>query len=213
MKIVKKTICYLMFFTYWGFTFLFIFPNNPIKAKLKKSMFDFNLFFRQTWSFFAPPPKSNSRLYYSFFDKNKDEIKSFEIMEPLLYEKRKKAPFNTEEEILDYMLSGVINNIYGMIQTQRGKLQLEYRNLNNFELEQIAKDSIVNNLEKIKPFKTLIKYSSIVAKNNLTSEQYKNIKYLKIIISEAQIPKFIDRYANNTSIKETLALKTGLIKF
>jgi len=196
------------FIIYWFLTIASNFPNNPINIKYKKTFIDFNIIFNQKWSFFAPPNKSNTRLYYTFLDENKDVIKTFEVLKPIVEIKQEKAPFNTKIEIVDYIINGAINNLYGIIGAKSEKLKLTYPDSSSITLEKMAKDSIYKQAKNIQSFITLSNYAKIVAFKNLNTEQIKNTKYLNLKITEVQIPKFSNR--NDSTKQEALMVNIEL---
>ena len=61
-------------------------------------LYDFNLVFNQKWNFFAPPPKSNSKIYFIYYDKN-STIYSFEVLSTILKEKQRKSPFDIRPSV------------------------------------------------------------------------------------------------------------------
>src|SRR5690554_4478878 len=96
---------------YWGANILISSPYNLMRFETQ-TLLDKLPYLEQYWSFFAPPPQYNTRLYYDYFDENKDIIKRIEILEELYQNKSKKAPFNFNEQALDYCLQSSIHQIY-----------------------------------------------------------------------------------------------------
>lgn len=207
MKKIYKYLIFSCFGMYWLATFFIVLPNNPIKASYKRQVMDFGLLFDQRWSFFAPPPKTNTRLYYTFSDEKDSISKTFEVMKPLLDDKRKKAPFNSRVEIVDYILNGSIIHIYDLVIDQREKLQLQYKDSTKMVIELMARDSVIKRMKDIHAFKTLIEYSKIVSRKNLAKEEVNKLGYLKIALTEINIPKFIDRNKESPN-REGLVIET-----
>jgi hypothetical protein len=105
-------LCSLIFLSYWVVTILFVSPDNYVKISLIKGEEFFDDLFYQNWAFFAPPPTSDNRLYYRFeMLTDSCKVYTFEVLEPIIKMKRHAAPFNSSAEILEYVLSGVVQNI------------------------------------------------------------------------------------------------------
>lgn len=66
MKKISLYLAVFVFTFYWFITLTFVSPKNYITIKLYEEEQFFNTFFFQKWSFFAPPPKHNDRLYFEF---------------------------------------------------------------------------------------------------------------------------------------------------
>ena len=158
----------------------------------------FQIFFYQRWGFFAPPPKSNDRLYYVFINKyDNSKILTFEVIESLLKDKHLNAPFNAKEDLIDYLLS---NSIYA--------LNDEVLNRREFLLDQklddnkkrVAINLIKEEIKRTNSFKTLMKYSDyIMQKNNHDKDSYE----VSFYITQKRINSFFDRNKGNLS-KEDL---------
>lgn len=87
-------------------------PSNYVKIKNKSFYAEFDKFFYQRWDFFAPPPKTNYRLYFQYKSASSSEVEyKIEVMKDLLKQKSAKAPFNSYEEMMDYQLYGCVNII------------------------------------------------------------------------------------------------------
>jgi len=188
---------FLGFFLFYGFlTLIYISPTNQFNISLTKQMNLFDEILYQKWNFFAPPPKNNNRLYFIY---NNNEI-VLEVLKPIVENKIKNIPFNTDEEIIDYTISNSIFYINDVIIKVRElyKYECTFKNktFNNYELTKRTNEKI----KKTGAYKTLINYSKLVAKNN--NIKLKNKKTI-IIISNIEIPKFIDRN-KKTNNKETI---------
>lgn len=187
-----------LFLFYGVTTLIFSTPDNYINISLIKYSENFNTFLYQRWGFFAPPPQSNDRLYYIFEKKNnKSEIIIYEVIEPLLKEKQKNAPFNSKEDLTDYLISNSIYLITDGIRAVRKSYEFNSKQkkikVNEYDLTKKVNTVI----ESTKPFKTLLNYSKVIAKNNKLDYKDYNV-YLKI--TQKKIPKFIDR--NKKEIKQ-----------
>lgn len=214
---MKKILPYFIvgiFSIYWLCTIIYVSPNNYIKISLLKQEQAFDVFFFQKWGFFAPPPDYNDRLYYTFHSKkDSTKIYTFEVMETLQEKKSSRAPFNSSEDILDYILSNTLNGVSSGLVSINQNINYE---------KKITPDSLknkVNILEREKSyvqssnnFSTLKKYAELVAKrNNLNLKDY----YLTIEIIQLNMPKFADRNDLGSSEKsiESLIFKSDKINF
>jgi hypothetical protein len=187
-KIFEKII-FAVFLIYWGFNILLISPTNLLNYKIKNSEIN-KKFLNQNWSFFAPPPKYNSRIYYTFYDKNMQMMKTFEILEEISKKKRLQAPFNWNEQALDYCLQSSVIEIYIILNYQE---PTDYKN--RYE---IVKNSA--------GFNTLYNYSKKINQKL----DYK-FSYVEISITEVQIPK-IGKFSESRNWKELRLLKSEVIK-
>lgn len=199
-----------LFLFYFITTLIFSTPDNYINISLIEHTENFNSLFYQKWAFFAPPPQSNDRLYYIFEKKtNKSEIIIFEVVEPLLKEKINKAPFNSNEDLTDYLISNSLYLITDCIRMTRESFEYEAKSKNKKIDEVELTKKVIEFIEKTKSYNTLLNYSKKVAlNNNLKHEDY----FVYIKISQKKIPKFIDRYNTNAKIEEQLIFDNSKIK-
>lgn len=192
IRYVFSTLISGLFLFYGVTTLIFSTPDNFVNISLIEYAENFNTFLYQRWGFFAPPPQSNDRLYYVFQKKeNNKEIIVFEVIEPLLKQKIKNAPFNSKEDLTDYLIS---NSLYLITDGIRGvRESFEYdAKLKKRKIDEVELTKKVNKvIEATKPFMTLLNYSKKVAVNNKLNYEDYNV-YLKI--TQKKIPKFIDRY-------------------
>jgi len=172
--------------------------------------------FEQQWAFFAPPPTGNNRLYYNFFDKEDKLIRTFEVLQPLLKEKQQKQPFNVREEAVDYIVNGSIMNSMDYIFDQRDIYTNLYPDSTLLWRDAESRKAITAMHDKLPPLITLKNYCKIVAKKNLSQEDYDRIDNYIITISEIKIPKFVNReqlLQDQTTTKEGIVLETSRLKF
>lgn len=209
MKVILK----LLFICYWALTLLYVCPDNFVKAKTHNITRDFSVFCEQNWGFFAPPPKSNNRLYYTFYDNQQNLITTYEVIEPLLKEKQRKKPWNTREEAIDYIVNGSIINVSDFIIAQRNIYKQLYPDSTAAVIEQKAKTAISKKYNQIPAFTTLVKYGKIVANKNFATTEYDRIKSFKIHITDIQLPKFKDRaiLMNNANLAEGVLIESPMI--
>lgn len=186
------TVLALGFFAfYWAVTFLFTMPDNYINLSLYKQNQMFQLALYQKWSFFAPPPNFNERLYYEFKKKGDSSVQVFEAIEPICKAKQRKTPFNSREDLLDYVLSGSMNNI----SDQMFELQQDFKYENGLKgIEKIDSSQhadIRKIVQKSYGFNTLKNYAMHVARaNRLDPQQYD----VRIMLTRIPIPKFAERF-------------------
>lgn len=177
---------------------------------MAKPLYDFNLVFNQKWNFFAPPPKSNSKLYFIYYDK-KSPIYSFEVLSTILKEKQRKSPFNSKEEAVDYIISGSLSQLTSSIIVLREDLLYKNQNKTIEQLDKDAKELLLKKTTEIDEFNTLVKFSKVVAKKKIPISISNRIKNIKIVITETDIPKFHDRYTKKG--QEKILLETNLINY
>ena len=210
----KNSFCYLalfVFVVYWSSTLLYNTPNNYIRIQFNNYIEVFNLLFQQKWNFFAPPPRSNERIYYRFIDK-KDPNKtiSFEAFKLITDKKREKAPFNTKEEIVDYVLGGCIGNIRDILAQEVKKSKALNPNKDEkFHIKQ-AFEVLNKGLFIFNELLTLQNYAKIIAhKNKIDPAQYDFV----IMITLVDIPKFKNRHKQHQKREEYLLYKSPKIPF
>lgn len=192
----------LIFITYWSVTIFFQLPDNPIKVNFLRENRIFELFLYQKWSFFAPPPTYDERLYYVFKKDNK-EI-SFEVIALLNKAKSDNAPFNGHENNLDYIISNQthaigthLNNFY------------DSKNKKNTENIEIIWNDFYNTSKGDHNIKTLLNYAKVVDKsNNLDYSEYE----ICLILTKIDIPKFKDRNDTTFKSQEKTIFKTPFVK-
>ena len=109
---------------YWGATLLYVLPDNPIRDRSAGFVDGFEVLFFQRWNFFAPPPTANTRLYYRF--PYEDSTRTFEVLRDITAAKRAAAPFNTEEETVDYILHGSVADVKAAVRAAMGESRRLY---------------------------------------------------------------------------------------
>jgi hypothetical protein len=197
----------IIFAAYWFSTLLYVSPNNYIRIQFDDYLLHFEKYFYQNWAFFAPPPKANERLYYLFYNK-KDSIPThiYEALQPIFQEKKRKAPFNVEEEALDYILSSAI--IYTVDYLREYTRYLKFAQPDSsekfhlMEAHKIAKER----LPEISTFKTLMNYAGLIAhKKNINLKSHE----ISLQIHTIDIPPFADR---NKVPQDTLRMEKLLFQ-
>jgi hypothetical protein len=198
-KLFIKIIIIVAFAFYWICTFIYVMPSNYIRIKANTIVILLDIFFPQRWTFFAPPPSYNYRLYYVF---EKDgQTKIIEVIKPLIEAKKQNAPFNTNEEIVDYVINGSITAIQNQMAMYKNAAEKDTIRNDSLVIEKVNKE-----LPNLSEYKTLYNYSKIVAERN-------NIKPYKCIVyfyaSYVKIPKFSERNnSDNAILTESLVFKS-----
>ncbi len=181
-------------------------------VKFSKQNDLFQSFFFQRWGFFAPPPTYNDRLYYVFYKKQETgngKIIPREVCKNLFAEKSKKAPFNNEEDILDYIISNSLITITEEI--SRFKNIKGYANL--YQEDNISRhisDSALNKfftdyITKTGAYKSLLNYSGLMAKSDPSLAAADSVE---IWILRKDIPQFAFRDSVFTKYNETIVYKS-----
>jgi len=163
-------------------------PKNPISINGYKINNVFQTLFFQNWSFFAPPPKYNQHIYIVV--KQKKSIKDiYEIVTPIVSNKSKLAPINNKFQILDYIIASSVINIDANIRMYKDLVAHNYPKVE----DSINTLYVINQIEKTNDFKSLVKYASIIIKNQKFN--LNNIEF-QIQMEREYLPQFADRYSN-----------------
>jgi hypothetical protein len=198
MKKVVNIFLISLFIIYWLFTFIYVMPPNYLRVKSGVAVLIFDIFLPQKWTFFAPPPKYNFRLYYIFGRNEKTTV--IEVLKPIAELKRSKAPFNTNEEIVDY----VLNNSVIAIQNHTSKYKSDIEQAST-KGDSIKLAQIIHEVEELPEFKTLLNYAKVVAQKNGIDEKNLPVSFYACSI---EIPKFSERHKENVEKKELLIVKS-----
>ncbi|MEX0274164.1 MAG: hypothetical protein AB3N16_07300 [Flavobacteriaceae bacterium] len=193
-----------VFSFYWLATIFFTLPENYLQIKSFGQKEIFHSLFYQQWSFFAPPPQTNDRLYYQFLNEANDTL-LVEVLVPLQTLRQRKFLANNEETIIDNVLSNSITSISDAILDRFNVYQFNsckdkspdkcYEDfLKDFEEEMYSSGSL----------KTLRNYGVIT---NSKMRDRKHNKF-KIIYTRVPIPKFADRENENVELEEEFVFET-----
>lgn len=181
---------FLLFCCYWLITIFFVAPSNPLNISADNGREIFNTHFFQRWSFFAPPPTYNQRVYIVFKDKTTKSKDVFEVIAPIVAAKHDKAPFNEYYQKIDYILASSLINIEGNVKLLHDVFgSKSMQSLFNGK-DTSAKERIVYDIEKTSDFKTLMKYARKIAEENGINKEDVSCQ---IIITKVYIPQFVDR--------------------
>jgi hypothetical protein len=77
------------------------------------------------WRFFSPIPHSGNRVYFFVRDQNTKVGDSIELIELLLTAKRKDAPFNQSDNIIEHLLFHAVGAIEENVATYNAKIREE----------------------------------------------------------------------------------------
>jgi hypothetical protein len=204
---IKITLIYLIFSIYWITTIFFTFPENYLQIKALRYEKVFSIFLYQRWSFFAPPPQTNDRLYFEYITTKKDTV-LLEVLKPLAEKRKKEFLFNSDRSVIDYVLA---NNIYTLSDYLR-------ENYNAYKFENCSpeiKDEDCNvrflkyyypQFHNFSELKSLINYGVLIKSESKTKSE---IEKLKIIATTVEIPKFNERFnKTHNNYKENMVFET-----
>ncbi len=189
---LKIISIYLFFCLYWFSTIFFTFPENFLQIKAIKYEKMFSVFLYQRWSFFAPPPKTNERLYFEYVTIKKDTV-LLEVLKPLSKKRKEEFLLNSDRSVIDYVLA---NNIYTLSDYLR-------ENYNNYKFEKCNKsipDTLCNTmfLKEFYPkfheypeLKSLLNYGLLIKNKNKSTIDSEKIK---LISTNVEVKKFNDRF-------------------
>jgi hypothetical protein len=195
-----------LFTIYWATTIFFVMPDNYLKIKMLRAEKLFSTFFYQRWSFFAPPPTSNDRLYYEFVDKDTKKVTIVEVLKDIQVTRQKQFLFNDDISVLDYILSNTVNNIVDLNRDSFNIYKSKYCKNDKDEScyeEFLAKEGDI--MYKGNEINTLRNYGLII----LSKKGFNNIDRFRIVATQVQIPKFNDRFAKVDESKlESVIIKS-----
>ncbi len=183
-------------------------PDNYINISYLKQSQTYSKYFYQRWSFFAPPPKFNDRLYYIFHSKRDSSMLIYEVLEITNLKKQANAPFNWNEDLLDYVLANSVNGISDEIVDMNSYFTNETNEGKNIK-DSVKSDLIAKQIQQSYGFNTIKNYAKFVAKkNNIDINDYN----LQLRITRKYIPKFSERNNPTDSTKEEMFFQSNIIK-
>lgn len=202
---IKILLVFFGFLSYWSATIFFTMPENYLQIKALPYGKVFHTIFYQQWSFFAPPPQHNERLYYEFVNTEKQDTLLLEVLEPMQKKMREKFLSNDEESFIDYILSGSITNVTDAMSEQ-------FRSYKFSECKEATEDECYDafiekfdaHLYDLNALNTLKNYGLILNRSR-TNKQYNKFK---IIGSQIMIKKFADREKEDVLLDEEFTLET-----
>jgi len=186
-------------------------PDNYFTITYEKQKYLFHCVFFQKWSFFAPPPESDNRIYFVIRDKSsKNAIAAFEILKKLEDLKHKKAPFNQEETVIDYLISSSAINL---TDAQREEIlfskYLYPDSSDSFHREVFSKSVSTGAICK-EQMQTLKNYAKIVCNKNKINPT--KVEF-KVLLTNVDIPEFKDRNKTVKKRKELLLFESTYMQF
>jgi len=156
----------------------------------------FDDLFYQNWAFFAPPPTADNKLYYRFeLLSDTSMVRTFEALGPIIEMKREAAPFNANQEILEYILSGTVHNITDGLYSVNRSIDFGSQftsDSSNSDEDLVAKKFNLGKeyVQESNNFITLKNYALLVAnRQGLKISEYA----VNIYITEVSIPRFSNR--------------------
>ena len=193
-----KISTFLIFLSYWGITVFFNFPDTSIVIGENYSKYKiFDKYLYQKWQFFAPPPQSNSRLYFTYIFKNKkNQIEKYEIelFEKYVQKLKKEYLINDLNANIEYLVfnnSNVITDVFS-------KLYGMYKLKNNCDGDTCFQEFYIKTLailEHSNTFDFLLNHSERLSnKLNLPPNTF-----IKITLKEIDIPKYSERHKKNNN--------------
>lgn len=204
-------------FIYLFFTVIYTLPSNYLKIRLSKVMNIYDIYFFQKWDFFSPPSVQDDLLFYSFYNEENQVVYTVEVLSSIFKKKQLHHPFNTKEEIIDYIIFGSMNSVSGIVQ--------EYIKLAKFQYPDSTESyqlSVVNQLIKDIPwelhpsFQTLLNFGKLIVEEK-AFDLKGQIENVKISFGKREIPRFSDVIQGNTekinSIEPKVSFSSPLIKF
>lgn len=187
---------------YFMITFSATMPTTYLKIDQQDFYSKFDKVLYQRWNFFAPPPKSNYRLYFEYRSKQDSSVQvKLEVLEGLLKAKKEKAPFNSFEEIMDYQLYGCINIITTLISDITKRQRYLYPDSSDQYIIDQSIETYNVEYSRGPEFKSLTKYAKLCAVNE---GFYSNMidPQLKITITVQDLPSFSETHSSQAKKEE-----------
>jgi hypothetical protein len=189
-------------------TLLYVLPSNPLRIQFDAQLTAFEQWGYQKWTFFAPPPKSNDRLYIAFSPKS-GEGETIEVLEGIYARKRQDNPHNTKAQVVDYVMSGFAGNTADMIREV-----FRYRKVHSLfdgdpaYLQDLSLKALDPESEYGLSMRVLLRYAAMLA-----AEQGIEPDGLRCQIAFATVPlrPFTQRYNSEFPIEEELFYKTTVL--
>ena len=109
---------------YWFITFGLVFFSKPVSSAIPQQTFLYRTFCRQNWRLFAITKVYNRQMNFIIRDKqDPSKADTTDLVQYLLTEKRKYAPFNNYEDALDRILYLEMNGVEIQMNEQKKKLK------------------------------------------------------------------------------------------
>lgn len=189
-------------------TLLYVSPSNPLRIQFDAELTAFEKWAYQKWSFFAPPPRHNDRLYFAFSPKSGDGI-TFEILEGISARKQQDNPGNLKAQVVDYAVAGAARQVADVIrEVYRYREVHELMDGDPAYLEDLAKMSLNPDHESGVHVRFLLRYAAMVA-----AEQGVEVDGLMCQMALTRIPlrPFTQRNNSEFPIEEKIVYKTAML--
>ncbi len=196
MKRIIQTIVLLVFVSYWCVTLLYSSPESYIKIKAEPVLSKFEIFFYQKWTFFAPPADFNFRLYFEYLDKDSSQLATYEVLKPIALQKQAKAPFNTNEQYVDYIVNSSVIELNDLLVNYFKAAKEEKPTLSADENYKNAIGNFNSNAAKAQypGFQTLKNYLNLHFKKHITDNPLlTKAVFGRMILAQQQLPRFEER--------------------
>jgi hypothetical protein len=128
------------FICYWLFTLGYILFRNPVQVMMPRPAGLYKTFLRQEWRLFEIPKNYNREMKLVVRDKQYSaKADTIDLVQYLVAQKRKYAPFNNYEDALERLLFNIMNRLEGQLYEKKALLQ---KNLPNksaaFYMQQVS---------------------------------------------------------------------------
>ena len=193
---------------YVGLTICYLAPENPLKVYIKVPLEYFQDVCYQNWSFFAPPPTSELRVYLLIDadDSNRnDQNVVLDLTSHLSKEKRRAFPFSWRENFNEYVLGGAAQGqLRGLAKIEEKLLSIEeFLDLGEEEATKLRRDLSQghNELRSSQALKSYCVKAAAILGIQPSNNDAKRMRYAIVSYS---YPKFIDRKRTDFSPKMSL---------
>ncbi len=208
LQSIANSLVIVVFVTYWLLTGFFTLPDNYIKLKFNKGSDIFHAVLFQRWEFFAPPPEYNDYMYYIYSSEEKQDTMIMEVVDYVCKSKSMAAPFNSKENIMEYILSNTVIGITDIMRNRRRIMEYEAeRDGCEIDDEEILK-ATDEEIERSMYYETLVSYANVVAEKNNIPDDYDD---LEIMITRQDLPKFHQRLDKDIQMEELLVFRSNPI--
>ncbi len=216
-KLIQSVIL-LFFSAYWIITFLYCSPENYVRIKSDGILSKFESVFYQRWTFFAPPADFNFRLYFEYNDKDSLRLNVYEILKPIARQKQSAAPFNSNEQFIDYIINSSVIEVNEALVNYHKVCKSEHPELSDQVNYTEAVKRFNENAVKLSfpGYATLRNYFNIHYHTFLKQDStLKKACYGRMILAKIELPRFDDRdslLVKSYAPKEMPVFQSSLIK-
>lgn len=207
-----KFLVGLLLIAVFGFyaltTLLYVSPSNPLRIHFDAELTVFEKLGYQKWTFFAPPPTGNNRLYFAFSPQSGDG-ETVEVLEGIYARKRQDNPYNIKAQVVDYAVSGHARQISDRIrEIYRYRKVHELFDGDPAFLDDLAVRSLRPETEYGDNVRVLLRYASMVA-----AQRGIELDGLKCQMAFTHVPMrpFTQRYNSEFPIEERMTYKTTVM--